>query len=250
MKTLIVSVAIQQKNSYYDYLKTSKNLINSYLEFTNFDILILTNDIDFYKKTYNLNNKRLIFIDYHTNFSESIISGNKFNMHIKRHAIRYGSELNYDIIYHHDADCYITGWDQLSYEELIKKDYDIIFPTTEIPQLGVLRKKYKHIEDKIQNEYGDLYYDDLDQSPNPAETRIIFKNNNKLKKFLDFWDKISDNNNNYFTYFVGVYIGTSALHAKMKMFSVKREMKFSKYCRITHGGKILDYHGQILENES
>jgi hypothetical protein len=83
----------------------------------------------------------------------------------------------------------------------------------------------------------------MDLAPNPAETRVIFKNNEKLSSFLLFWDKISNNNKDYFTYHDGVYLGTSAIYAKMKMSSIVRNDAFSKHCFIHHADGILDCFG-------
>ena len=243
MKTLIVTAAIQIDKDDFYYLETSKKLIDGYLNFTDFDILILTNNIKYYDF---VKNDRVILVDYHDNFDEPITSLNKFNMHIKRLAIKLGSDLNYDLIYHHDCDCYIDGWDKQSYDDLVIQDYDVIFPTSEHPQLGKLRKYYEHFQEKIDKEFIGLYYEELDLSPNPAETRIIFKNNEKLKTFLNFWDKISENNKNYLTYYCGVYFGTSAKHSNMKMYSVKSEMEFSKYGKIKQRDKTLNYFGGII----
>lgn len=241
MKTLIVTVSIQIDNNDTSYLEKSLNLIKTYIEYTDFDILILTNNVEFYN---DIKNTRVRIVDYNKNFTEPIKSANKFNMHIKRLAIKLGSETDYDIIYHHDCDCYITGWDDNSYREAINGEYDVLFPTDARPQLGGLRKNFKHFQEKIDKEFVGLYYDELDLSPNPAETRIIFKNNDKLKIFLDFWDMISNNNRNFLTYYCGVYFGTSSFHAKMKMSNVKPDMEFSKYGKITHQNKILNYFGQ------
>lgn len=244
MKTLIVTAAIQINENDFSYLKKSLNLIETYLKYTDFSILILTNNVDYY----DVNDQRVQIVDYNKNFNEPIVSSSKFNMHIKRLAIRMGSETDYDIVYHHDCDCYIDGWDDESYHNLINMDYDVIFPgkNNERPQLGSLRKTYKHFQDKIDREFVGLYYDELDQSPNPAETRIIFKNNEKLISFLNFWDKISKNNKNFLTYFCGVYFGTSAKHSNMKMYSVNENMKFSKYGKISHQNKVLNYFGHTI----
>jgi len=243
MKTIVVTNSIQITDNDYSYHEKALNLINSYLEFTDFDILVLTNNVDYFK---HIKDKRLLVFDYDKNFNESIKSANKFNMHLKRYPLRLATKMNYDIIYHHDCDCYINGWDGESYDKLINQDYDVIFPNNPRPQLGGLRKNYKHFQEKIDREFVGLYYDELDQSPNPTETIIIFKNNDKLKVFLDFWDKISYNNNNYLTYYCGVYFGTSSIHSKMKMGQVVKNLKFSSYVRISHQNKTLNYFGEYI----
>lgn len=243
MRTIVVSNSIHIKDNDFSYHEKAITMINSYLKYTNFDILILTNNVDYFS---HIKNDRVIILDYHKNFDEPITSSNKFNMHLKRYPLRLASKMDYDIIYHHDCDCYITGWDDESYMNLIKQDYDIIFPNEPRNELGILRKNYYHFQEKIDKEFVNLYYEELDNSPNPNETRIIFKNNVKLNIFLDFWDKISNNNKNYLTYYCGVYFGTSSFHAKMKMGKVDKNSKFSSYGRISHQNKTLNYFGQYI----
>jgi hypothetical protein len=241
-KVCICTLAIEISNN-NRYIEKTKILIESYLKYTNFDILVLTNKIN---ELAYLKNKRIKLIDYNTNFDEKIISDQRFNMHIKRYPIKLAKKLGYKIIYFHDCDCYIIGWDKESFETKCNEDFDVAFVSHANPQLGGLRTNYKHFQDKIDNEFGDLYYPELDNAPNPAETRVIFKNNDKLNKFLHFWDLISEKNNNYFTYHDGVYFGTSAIYAAMRMIGVTPNDKFSSFCRIIHADKVLDYFGHPL----
>lgn len=243
MKTIIVTCAIQLTDKDFSYLEKSKELIKTYLTHTNFDILILTNNVDFYQEE----NKRVKIYEFNESYGEPIKSGGKFNMHIKRIPIEIASDLDYDIVYHHDCDCFIDGWDEESYAKTVKKDFDVFFPKDARPQLGGLIKNYKRFKDKIEKEFKGIFYEELNKSPNPAETRIIFKNNKKLKAFLDFWKKISKNNKDYLTYFCGVYFGTSAKDADMNMSGVNYNDKFTSYGRIYHGNKILDYFGTEIK---
>jgi len=242
-KVCVCTSSIEISNGSH-YVEKTKILIETYLTHTNFDILVLTNRIDEFNELNN--NNRVKLIDYSSNFSEPIISQGKFNMHIKRYTIKLSKNLGYEIIYFHDCDCYIVGWDTKSFEDKCNEDFDVAFVSHAHPQLGSLRKTYKHFQDKIDNEFGDLYFDKLDESPNPAETRVIFKNNEKLDNFLHFWDLISERNKDYFTYHDGVYFGTSAVYANMKMIGVNNNDKFSSFCRISHAGRVLDYFGTTL----
>jgi len=247
MKTIIVTSAIQMKKDDISYLQKSKVLIESYLKHTDFDILILTNNLEFYDF---VNDGRVMIIDYHDNYNLPIKSNKHFNMHIKRLPIEYASKLNYDVIYHHDCDCYIEGWDEENYQKVISKECDAIVNRTTKPQLGILRKSMKNVYDKkIKKEFKGIYYEELDQSPNPTETRIIFKNNKKLKVFLDFWKKISDNNDNFLTYYCGVYFGTSMKHANMDLCAVDYKTEFTKYGRIFHQNRILNYFGDTTKDK-
>lgn len=244
----ITSLSIEKNDLSTRYLDSAKNLIKSNLKFTNYDILIITNNVSYFS---DINDSRLTLIDYKSNFSENIVSGGMFNMHLKRYPIRVAKDLGYNIIYYHDCDCYIVGWDSEDFERKCDENFDIAFVSSCRPQLGGLRKEYKHFQDKVTNEFGDLYYEELDEAPNSAETRIIFRGNEKLNVYLNFWDKISERNVNFVTYHDGVYFGTSAIHSKMNMTSVTPQDEFSKYCRISHGDGVLDYFGnRIIENET
>lgn len=236
--TLCICLDDSDKN-----IHNTKKLIESNLKYTKFDILVLTNKPLEFKE---IEDARLIVVDYDSNFVETKISGNKFNMHLKRYPISLAKKMKYDVVFYNDCDCYIDGWDDESFEKKINEEYDVFFPRHANPQLGDLIKNYKHFKDKVEQEFGDLYTPDMDMSPNPAETRIIFKNNEKLDAFLDFWDKISNRNKNFFTYYDGVYFGTSSIFAKMKMTGVNKSDIFSKYCYISHSNNTLNYFGEIL----
>jgi hypothetical protein len=179
------------------------------LNFTDFDILLITNKVDRFSQ---FTSNRVKIFDYEKNFNEPIISANKFNMHLKRYPIKLASYMNYDYVYFHDCDCFIDGWDRLSYEKKCREDFDVAFVSHANPQLGGLRNTYKHFQDKIDLEFFGLYTEEMDLAPNPAETRVLFKNNEKLQNFISFWDKISEQNKNFFTYHDGVYFGTSSIY--------------------------------------
>lgn len=235
------SLAIETDENSEKYLEKSKKFIETHLKYTNYDILLITNKKDYYNE---YDNGRLRILNYADFFKEPIISSNRFNMHLKRYPIAKAKDFGYDIVFYNDCDCYIEGWDEKSFNEKIKQDFDVFFVSHANPQLGGLRKAYKHFQDKIDIEFGDLYCEEMDSAPNPAETRIILKNNSKLFDFLEFWDKISKNNKDYFTYYDGVYIGTSSIHSKMNLGSVTKNDEFSKYCYISHGDNILNYFGE------
>jgi hypothetical protein len=228
------------------YVEKTKNLIESYLKYTKYDLVILTNQM---KQFEEIKNYRVKFFNYYDNFNEPLTSANFFNMHLKRLPIKLSLNLGYEIIFYNDCDCFITGWDNDSFIEKCNEDFDVAFVSHANPQLGGLRSIYKHFQDKIDIEFNELYYDELDNAPNPAETRVIFKKNEKLIKFLHFWDLVSYKNNDYFTYHDGVYFGTSAIYSGMKMIGITPFDEFTKYCRISHDGGELDYFGiKIIEN--
>jgi len=240
----VATVAIEVDDNSKKYINSAKKLIETNLLYTKYDILVLTNKPDDFS---DVDNGRLIIVDYDSEFTEPILSGKRFNMHIKRKPVQLSKDLGYDVIFYNDCDCFITGWDEYDFSNKCDENFDVAFVSHANPQLGELIKIYPHFQEKIETEFVGLYYDDLDKSPNPAETRVIFKNNNKLNDFLHFWDLISKQNNNYLTYHDGVYFGTSATYSKMNMTGIDKNSKFSEYCRITHGNNILDYFGHKIE---
>lgn len=247
MRTLLVTpvLSVDAGKPLNHYLIAYRKLEETYLKHTDFDILTVTNFEDLLNSK---NNPRVKHIDISRISQEPLISGNRnlFNMHLKRLPIKEGMKSDYDLVYFHDCDCWINGWDAVSFEKLVARESDIFFPTRHHPQLGGLRKTYQHFQDKLDTEYKNLYKPEFDSAPNAAETRIIFKNNSKLKSFIEFWDKVAAANNNFDTYHSGVYFGTSAIEAKMKLDSVTPDDEFAKFCRITHGSALLDYHGRRL----
>lgn len=242
MKICVTTLCIET-NGGSRYIDKCRNLINSHVNFTNYDIIVLTNRFD---NLHDLSSDRVKLINYDDRFKDPIVSARLFNMHLKRHSILVAQELGYDIIFYNDCDCFIDGWDHESFTKFCLMDFDVAYVSHVNPQLGELRRSYTHFQDKVINEFGDLYYPELDRSPNPNETRVIFKNNEKLKNFILFWDKISDRNNNYNTYYDGVYFGTSSVHSKMNMKGVTRGVNFTKYCKISHGEKFLNFFGEYL----
>ena len=245
-KTCICTISIELNEISTRYTDNAKKLIESYLKFTDFDILLITNKVDRFEE---FTSDRLKIFDYENNFDETITSANKFNMHLKRYPIKLASYMKYDFVYFHDCDCFIDGWDRLSYEKKCKEDFDVAFVSHANPQLGGLRKTYKHFQDKIDSEFVGIYTDEMDSAPNPAETRVLFRKNEKLQDFISFWDKISSQNKNFFTYHDGVYFGTSAIFAKMKMIGITPSEKFTKYCKINHEERVLDYFGTTVTRE-
>lgn len=245
--TCITSLCIEIKEESKRYLDAAEKLIESNLAYTDFDILLLTNKIDLFK---HINNARVTVLNYSELFQENLISAGKFNMHLKRYPILIAKNFGYNIIIYNDCDCFIDGWDSKSFETKIEEDCDIFFVSHANPQLGGLRKAYKHFQEKIDNELNGLYTHDMDEAPNPAETRVIFKNNEKLNLFLEFWDKISNNNKNYFTYYDGVYFGTSSIYAKMKLGAVTKTSEFANHCFISHMSDTLNYFGEKISSTS
>lgn len=241
----VTAICINENNhSGKNYVEHAKNMIRTYLEFTDFEIVLLTDKVNSFSE---FDTERLKLINYDEYYSEQKKCGNFFNYHLKRFSIEIAKKMNYDIIYYVDCDCYIIGWDNDSFLKKCSEEFDVAFVKHAHPQLGDLRKTYKHFQDKLDDEYEGIYFEELDLAPNPAETHVLFKNNDKLNLFLEFWDKVSANNKrNSPTYHDGVYFGTSAIYAKMKMVGIDVDSKFIEYSRISHGDKTLNFFGYTI----
>ena len=241
----VTAISIQNSNNTEkNYSIHAKRMIESYLEYTNFDIVIVTDNPSEFD---DLDIDRVKVVNYDNHFDESKKISGFFNYHLKRYGILVAKEFGYDIIYYVDCDSYIVGWDMNSFLEKCDEEFDIAFVQHASPQLGDLRRLYKHFQDKIDLEFEGLYYDELDMAPNPAETHVLIKNNEKLSKFLEFWDKVSKNNkHNNPTYHDGVYFGTSGIYADMKMIGMNHQSKFTEFSRISHGDKILNFFGHTI----
>lgn len=230
------------KNHDKDYTIHTKKMMDSYLNYTNYDLVILTDN----KKSFEsyFENQRIRFFDYDFHFDQPKRISNFFNYHLKRLPIRISKELGYEFIYYVDCDTFIENWDSESFDKKCQEDFDVAFVGHATPALGDLRRVYPHFQTKIDLEFDGLFYEELDNAPNPAETHVLFKNNSKLDLFLEFWDKIYKNNkNNNPTYHDGVYFGTSAVYAKMKMTGINNSSKFVEYSRISHGGEVINFFG-------
>jgi hypothetical protein len=241
----VATTCFEISNNSEKYVENAKKLIETNLMYTDFDLFVYTNKKEKFEE---INDARVKVKQYLE--EEPIISRNKFNMHLKRNCIKFSKKYNYDIIFYNDCDCFIDGWDKESFNEKIRENFDVFFVSHANPQLGGLRKNFKHFQEKIDTEFQGLYTEEMDSAPNPAETRVIFKNNEKLDLFLEFWDKISSQNKDYFTYYDGVYFGTSAIYANMEMAGVTRNDKFSKHCFIKHIGENLNYFGEKVRNKN
>lgn len=244
IKDVFTTIAINVRpESGIDYIQRSKLLINSVLNLTDKDIIVVTNNTNEYQE---LINDRLKIYDIEHLTDDKLISGGMFNMHLKRVPISIANKLGYENIMYCDCDTYFDKWDENSYQELLNKDFDIAFKGGGNLE-GLLHLPHYNIKVK---EMGNLWYDDLKKSTNMAEVFILFKTPVKLLKFIDFWDKISDKNKDFThnTYYDSFYFGVSMYHSNMKGFNFKLNKtetnSFTENWKIQHGkDSLLNFYG-------
>ncbi len=259
MKTIIATLCVDTTCKKFTpdnrYFSETVILLNSYLKHTNFDILVTTNMVDYFNdfKT----NPRVIITDLRDHCDDPLIARCYINMNLKRIPIKLASQLDYDVVYHHDCDCFVVGWDQESYIRSIDNEFDFYMPTNYNVgnRIELLRvdKVFKHLNEKLKCEFENtnITYPDWGGAPHMAETRILIKNNDKMKLFLEYWDRIAETNkanyiaNRYQATMDGIYFGTCAWYAKMKL-SRMHPTEFTNYCRIHHGLRILNYYGTTI----
>jgi len=257
MKSVIASLCIDGLKYGHEnmYQQRANILIDSAIKFTPFDVLMVTNVPEAFKK--HENNKRVIIKDLKTTFpSEPLKICNQFNFGIKRLPIKLCSEMDYDVINFNDCDCFYNGWDQESFASMLSEKFDVWYLQYH-PEHCIKNKMnnnlYTAMKQKIEK-MGDLIYDKLLLATLPAETRIVFKNNDKLKVMLDYWEKFSKKcvETNCGTFQENVFFTMSAVHAGMIQHNVNPKFKFAKFCRLIHGHpplNILDYHNQVCGEE-
>ena len=262
MKTIVASICVEGTMAESNRYKfRSKILIDSTLKFTDFDVLLVTDDIDYFKD-YN-DNPRVFIEDFQSNFpdDELIISGS-FNYNLKRCPIKLASEKDYDVVFYQDCDGFFSGWDQDSYEEMLSSEHEIYYATF-YPHHTVndqLSKPDNHPSTGPRVEaMGDLIYPDLLDAVLAVETKIIYKNSSKMKNMIDLWDKFSYKCQELDMCVVpeSLFFCMAGRHAKMEPIGVERDHPIGKNCNTMHGCliekrngidepvKMLDYFGLL-----
>lgn len=195
MKILFTILSISTNND--RYLNASKNLVNELLLNTKHDILLTTNNIEFFK---DIINPRLII---RNNLPQDSVleyrGGAEFNFNLKYLSFKdipYG----YDVIFYIDGDIKNEFWDQRSDDRLksLMESYEWVATRLNC----VLKNEVKQYNDtgdclfshKIRS-YDILSWDindDLMESCLPSEHFLIFKyDKEKLDRFSYKWGELN-----------------------------------------------------------
>ena len=195
MKILFTILSIEDDAKMY--LTAAKTLTQEILNQTNHDVLISTNNIDFFS---DIQSNRVIVRD--NILKDSILKyNNEFNYNLKHFAFE-GLPDGYDCLIYLDCDIKLEGWNtnsELHINDLISK-YDfgatrlncyLGRSITELKETGTTLFKHKIDSYKIKENY--LESDDIMNSQLPSEHFIIFKyDTEKLKKFQEKWKEMND----------------------------------------------------------
>lgn len=193
MKILFTLLSIEHGQKLY--LEAAKKLVVEILEQTDSDILLSTNNINFFE---DISDNRLTI---RNNISENQIlmyQGGEFNYNTKHFAFKDIPE-SYDIIVYLDCDIKLEGWTEMSKQKIIElcQNYNFIATRLNCVLEGEI-DSYKnkrpclfqhkiHSYDLLDRLSED---DDLLNSQLPSEHFFIILNEEgKIKKFQEKWEE-------------------------------------------------------------
>lgn len=190
MKKVFVLLAIDLGSG--TYLKSAKNLITEILGQTKHDVILSTNNVEFFS---DVRNERLIV---RNNITEGITFryNSEFNYNLKHYVFENIPE-KYDLIVYLDCDIKLDGWTDASDSYLdnimSEKEYgatrlncELGWSIDEYEKTGTTLFKHKIDSYKIRERYD--RNDDIMLSRLPSEHFIILKNiKDKVEKFQQKW---------------------------------------------------------------
>jgi hypothetical protein len=247
-RTLMVALAMNLPTTKVDYESLCYNMVKQYLTLTSMDIYVCCLDVDKYKDLSKEYGNRLKVNKYTLDYiNKDVESG--MEEYLKLNALIEGyqwSNGSYDAYYLMDGDLTLSGWDEESYQEMIKREDVDVWTTTPL----------------IRN-----YDDDNPLRPylTPKrllahrEDRMIYTNSDKLGKMinlwlnLDVWDNVFNidingnrmGNGEWYKGIggMGFMMALSYMHIGAKAIVVPRDTyEFTKYEQVIRkeDGKILD----------
>jgi hypothetical protein len=195
MKILFTLLSIEDNTEMY--LASAKRLTQEILNQTNHDILISTNNVEFFS---DIQNSRVIVRD--NILKESTLKYNgEFNYNLKHFAFENLPD-GYDCLIYLDCDIKLDGWNSNSesYIQTLIEKYDfgatrlncfLGRSITEYEETGTTLFKHKIDSYKIRENYLDS--DDIMNSQLPSEHFLIFKyDKEKLNKFQEKWNEMNN----------------------------------------------------------
>jgi hypothetical protein len=196
MKILFTLIALEVEGN-QNYLRSCLTLTDEILEKTNYDILISTNNVDYFNKV----NSSRVFVRNNIKIDSILKYGNEFNYNLKHHAFK-DIPIMYDCVIYLDCDIKLDSWKPES-DELVSqviKDYDlgadrtncilgdeVNYLLTNKPCLFTHKINSYEILTRISKD------DDLMKSQLPSEHFLILKNDpEKITKFQQKWEEMND----------------------------------------------------------
>lgn len=158
-----------KKRGKVDYVAKCYRMVSQYLEHTNFDVLVGTNEVEHFK---NLGPRvKTIYKDQPIEEWKRLQG---FREPLKLEMIAKGWELGYDVNYWIDSDNGVEGWDDESWERICNDPkYDVIGGTPmNVNNLSMHSGDVRDVHFKVAT---------------CLEDRLIFTNRDKLKRCIDMW---------------------------------------------------------------
>lgn len=221
MKILFTMVAIKVKND--NYLKSAKKLIKEILEKTNHDVLLSTNEVDYFS---DINSEKFL-IRNNIKKESKFNHGSEFNYNLKHHAFE-NIDSKYDFLVYLDCDIKLKKWTDFSEQffTTIMSEYEfgadrmnckLSTQIEELKQKGNCLFSHKIKNYDILEQYG--MSDDIMESLLPSEHFLILRNEpKKVKLFQKKWEELNnylqDKNCSSCSWGDGFEIGISARFAK------------------------------------
>jgi hypothetical protein len=220
MKILFTILSIENDDKMY--LTSAKTLTQEILNQTNHDVLISTNNVEFFS---DIQSNRVIVRDNILKDS-TLKYNNEFNYNLKHFAFENLPD-GYDCLIYLDGDIKLEGWNNNSESYImdIMSNYDfgatrlncyLGESITELNETGRTLFSHKINSYKIKENY--VESDDIMNSQLPSEHFLIFKyDKEKLNKFQERWKEMNDHlqsiNGDGGSWGDGFEIGISARYA-------------------------------------
>jgi hypothetical protein len=195
MKILFTLLSLDCGNMMY--LQSAKRLVNEVLEQTNHDVLLSTNNLEFFNDIIS----ERFFIRNNIDESSIFKYNSEFNYNLKYHAFK-DIPVNYDVIIYLDCDIKLEYW-TINSDNLINEYMSIYdFGATRLNcSMGGSVQEYRetgrtlfshklHSYNILEN-YSDS--DDIMNSLLPSEHFLILKNDTeKVVKFYEKWKELNN----------------------------------------------------------
>lgn len=209
MKYIFCTIAIGAK-----YLESAINLSKQFNSVSKKHHFLIVCD----SKEHELENTSFVKI----NEDKKTFIHNYFNYNLKHIPLKICASMNYDYVIFIDADWSLNEeYSEQKIESVLNfmesNAIDFCFERPHLIGHGKYHDNlifWKHKRDF----YNLLDTDEYDEGHVVNEQFLIFKNNDKFKKFCYFWESLSDkaSEGNLWAFAEGVEIGMSSAHSKMK----------------------------------
>lgn len=217
-----------------EYLESAIKFANDLNKVSNSHHMSIVTDL----KVENFENTT--FFDFPENHKKT--TGNAFNYNLKFLPIKFASESDFEFVIFVDADWKIEkGYSDMNlnkvFQQMIDRNIDMFFERPH--RVGDSKyEKDSFIRHKVPI-YNLLNTNEFDDADVPNEQFFVFKNNEKLKNFVSYWETLNDKcvDKNCWAFAEGLEIGMSALKSGMNTSYIDwQHLLQNSFSFITKGG--------------